>query len=193
MSNPKVYFTSDLHIGHRNILKFTSEWRQGSTVEEHDEWIVDSWNSVVHKKDNVWILGDLLFGGPGTKDVPGQGWDQLKIVKKLNGQKNLILGNHDQMPISAYVDHFNQIKGFMNYKNFWASHAPVHPAELRGRKNIHGHVHHNTIELDDEPDPRYINVCVEANIVRNGTILTEFDWIKENFASVLTENVRASL
>ena len=52
--------------------------------------------------------------------------------------------------------------GLYKYKEFWLSHAPIHPCELRGKRNIHGHVHQNHV-MDEhhKRDNRYINVCVE--------------------------------
>ncbi len=48
------------------------------------------------------------------------------------------------------------MQSLVKYKNFWLSHAPVHPGELSGKKNLHGHTHFELMG-----DPRYINVCVE--------------------------------
>ena len=54
-----TYFISDLHLGHRKILEY-SPARGGKTIDEHDEWLVSQWNSVVrNKKDLVWVLGDI--------------------------------------------------------------------------------------------------------------------------------------
>jgi len=142
----KVYFISDLHIGHKRICEFSGPMRGNCiTVEEHDAWIIEQWNSRVTKHDLVWILGDVCFDK--TK---------LDTLKKLRGSKHLILGNHDEFLVE-YPKYFNKIHGFLKYKGAWLSHAPIHPDELRGKVNIHGHVHHKTV-----PDPRYISVCVEA-------------------------------
>ncbi len=140
----KVYFISDLHLGHRKILEFSPE-RKGSTVDEHDEWIIKTWNSVVTKRDTVFVLGDVAFSRKA-----------LNKVKLLKGNKKLILGNHDQHPIELYMEHFSIAPSLFKYKNFWLSHFPIHPNELRGKHNIHGHSHSKLI-----PDSRYINVCVE--------------------------------
>lgn len=51
---------------------------------------------------------------------------------------------------------FNKVCGFEKYKKSWLSHAPIHPAELWGKINIHGHVHDATI-----PDYNYYNVPLE--------------------------------
>lgn len=144
--NPTVYFISDLHLFHANILKF-SPMRGGHDMETHAEWIVSQINSVCSKRDILYILGDVVFKRGG-----------LEYLKMLNPQIHLILGNHDRFQIDEYLDHgVASIKpGLWAYKGFWLSHAPIHPDELRGRKNVHGHVHDGTI-----PDDRYINVCVE--------------------------------
>lgn len=150
MSN--VFFISDLHLGHKKILEFSPD-RGGTNVEEHSEWLVQNWNSVVGKKDIVWVLGDVCFNK-----------EHLKYLDMMKGIKHLALGNHDEFPISVYQKYFHKIVGITKYKGFWLSHAPVHENELRGKTNIHGHVHHKYIKIgtSDIYDPRYINVCVEA-------------------------------
>lgn len=80
-----IWFSSDLHLGHKRILEFCRKTRRGATVEEHDELLVDSWNSVVDKGDTVYILGDECLG---NRDVG------YKNISRLNGEKHLILGNH---------------------------------------------------------------------------------------------------
>lgn len=157
----QVKFISDLHFGHRNILKFSSEWRKGSTVEEHDEWLLDSINSNVQKRDVLWILGDLAFTREG-----------LQKVKQIRCNVHMCLGNHDTFPMQEYIELGVVRPSIWKYKGYWLSHAPVHPDELRGCKNIHGHVHSETvgrryIDMDTNKehfikDENYINVCVEA-------------------------------
>jgi calcineurin-like phosphoesterase family protein len=56
------------------------------------------------------------------------------IIDELNGRKILIRGNHDNFKIGEYLKHFEDVQGICKYKGFWVSHAPIHPAELRGGK-----------------------------------------------------------
>lgn len=142
---------SDLHIGHKSILKFRKcpkEW----TLDDHDAWIVRAWNKVVGKRDTVYVLGDVCMDK-----------SKLPMLKLMNGNKILIMGNHDQFPLEEYQKYFSKIHAFRRYKGYWLSHAPIHPQELRGRKNIHGHCHDYLIEdpYTGLPDSSYINVCVE--------------------------------
>jgi calcineurin-like phosphoesterase family protein len=144
----KVLFISDLHLGHDNIHKFSAGFRGTCTnVDEHSEYIIDSWNSVVNKHDLVYVNGDVCFNK-----------DYLDQLKRLKGTKHLILGNHDKFSLAEYAKYFNKIHGFMKYKGeAWLSHAPIHAQSLRGLFNIHGHVHQNSLD-----DLRYINISVEA-------------------------------
>jgi calcineurin-like phosphoesterase family protein len=127
--------------------------RGGTTSEEHDEWLREQWNSVVGKNDLVYVLGDI------SMDTEG-----LKKLKRFKAQKHLILGNHDLETAQKYLEYFSVVKGVVSYKGiFWMTHTPIHPQELYGRINLHGHTHANNIlGPDGQPDPNYINCCVEA-------------------------------
>lgn len=144
----KVRFISDLHIGHKQIAEMAGQYRGGvKTMEEHDQWIIDQWNSVVSKHDVVIVLGDVCFDK-----------HKLPLFKKMKGSKHLLLGNHDKFSANSYLPYFDKIIGFQKYKGkAWLSHAPIHHGSLRDKFNIHGHVHHRDVQ-----DHRYINVSVEA-------------------------------
>ncbi|MCP4437526.1 MAG: hypothetical protein GY810_01020 [Aureispira sp.] len=142
-----VYFISDLHLGHKNVLKFEPGSRVGTNVDEHDRWLVDQWNSVVKPRDTVWVLGDVCMDE-----------EKVHYLDEMRGQKHLIIGNHDNLDLSVYQKYFYKIHAMMKYKGFWVTHCPMHPSELWGRKNIHGHIHSAVIE-----DENYINVCVERS------------------------------
>lgn len=142
----RTFFISDLHLGHKNIIKFADGHRQGTTIEEHNEWLVTQWNSVVGKADRVYVLGDVVFGA-----------ENLKYLDRMKGQKFLVRGNHDKNDIQILLKYFNNIYGLLRYKGYWLSHAPIHPSSLRDCFNVHGHVHQHSLD-----DYRYINVSVEA-------------------------------
>lgn len=140
----QVFFISDLHIGHKRILEF-SPMRSGTTIDEHDEWLVTQWNSAVRPKDRVWVLGDVCFN-----------IEKLNYLARMHGRKTLIRGNHDGFHAMEYLKYFDEVLGLHKQYGFWLSHAPIHVAQLRDRPNIHGHMHHHKLD-----DPRYINVSVE--------------------------------
>lgn len=162
----RVFFISDLHFHHKRILEFSAHLRDGDCVIEHNHILVCKWNQTVKKRDLVYVCGDVCM----DRD--------MSILEELNGWKILIRGNHDNYPIREYLKYFEDIQGVCKYKGYWVSHAPIHPAELRGKANIHGHVHSASIRnAYGELDPRYINVCVEAI---NGYPIP-FDHIKSGF------------
>ena len=145
----QAYFISDLHLGHKNILKYSKDERPFATLEEHDQYIIDQINETVLKHDTLYILGDLAFGKEALYHVK-----QLKVQNKV-----LVLGNHDKYSMVEYMAvGFSKIYGVVRYKEFILSHIPVHTCQLEGRynANIHGHLH--TYDVDD---PRYFNVNID--------------------------------
>jgi calcineurin-like phosphoesterase family protein len=80
-----IYFISDTHFGHRNVLRHDD--RPFSSIKEHDQALVENWNSIVKPSDLVYHLGDVFMGcSPGYAK---------EILDSLNGQLYLIEGNHD--------------------------------------------------------------------------------------------------
>lgn len=150
MSN--VYVISDLHLGHKNILKFEPELRFGDNSVEHDHILIERIRSQCsNKRDLLIILGDVCT------DI-----ECMEYLLEIPARKWLIRGNHDNFQMGVYNKYFEKIEGFMRYKRFWLSHCPIHPHELRGKVNIHGHVHRNSIRNGyGELDKNYINACVE--------------------------------
>lgn len=144
----EIFFISDLHLGHAKILEFeSSRMELGKTVEEHNEAIVDNINSVVRPKDTLWVLGDVVFGR-----------ENFSYLKRMNGHKKLVLGNHDQYPTDVYSRYFNTIKGAVKLDDFILTHIPIHETQkFRFKGNIHGHLHSKVL-----PDPFYFNVSCEV-------------------------------
>lgn len=146
----KVFYTSDLHLGHKNIIKYCN--RPVNDIEEMHELIITNWNEVVGKNDLVWVLGDITF-----KNY------YLPLMAKMNGNKKLILGNHDKLKVQEYAKYFSTIRGVAYTNNYILSHFPVHQKQLGGRwkYNLHGHLHEKSMK-----DERYINVCLDYNNMR---------------------------
>ena len=158
----RVYFTSDWHFGHKSILKY----RDFDDIEEHDQMFIDNFNKTVNKRDTVFFLGDIAFTKEGLEKL-----SQLKYCHK----KILYLGNHDTLDITEYQKYFDEIHGIRSYKNFWVSHCPIHPQEMRRRSGcIHGHLHNQHL-----PDKRYFDVSPE----KHGYELVPFDDIKDYFGN----------
>jgi calcineurin-like phosphoesterase family protein len=158
-----IFVISDTHFRHENILTFKDETgafiRPGfANVEEMDEHMIACWNKVVTPSDHVYHLGDVTM-------LRGSGASRIKpLLDRLNGHKRLVMGNHDHMPADWYMQWFEKVKGQNMIDGWLMTHYPVHPASLgRAKANVHGHIHERRVLLSPHhPDPRYINVSVEA-------------------------------
>jgi calcineurin-like phosphoesterase family protein len=157
MSNRFVI--SDTHFGHTNSwAKFKradgTPLRAFESTEEMDETMVSRWNAVVNQRDTVYHCGDVVINRKS-----------LQIIKRLNGRKILIRGNHDIFRDEDYREvGFEQIHGVRVFTDqFILSHIPLHPDSVseRFRVNVHGHLHSHEVMLNEEIDPRYICVSVE--------------------------------
>jgi len=151
MNIPKVWLISDSHFYHGNIIKYCH--RPYKTVEEMNIDIIQKWNSVVGKDDTVWHLGDFAFFRKNDTDKI------KKIIAKLNGNINLLLGNHDRHVCNNLLFWYNLgfkkvwDKPFLFMDNYIFSHEPLitkngidlsyHPK----LKNIFGHVHNSNADF----------------------------------------------
>lgn len=160
------FVISDTHFGHDNIIKFTDSngiriRPEFNSIEEMNETIIDRWNKTVTNRDFVYHGGDICFNS-----------QQLhSIMPRLNGQKTLILGNHDKLRPDEYLKYFKDISSAIFIKSdpqLMICHYPVHiDTNLPLRKIcVHGHIHEKQICIEDEfgekiPDKRYVNVSVE--------------------------------
>lgn len=79
------WFTADLHLGHKNIIKPDYCDRPFATIEENDLELARRWDAVVKPEDEVYILGDLCFNVRQAE----------AFLENRPGQKIMIWGNHD--------------------------------------------------------------------------------------------------
>lgn len=101
-----TFYTSDLHFEHKHIVEYTDR-KQVVTQAKHTEWLIELWNQQVQKGDLVYILGDLFFCGPEQAG---------KIMKRLNGTKAVIKGNHDRTQVLDAMLEANLISSWTPYK-----------------------------------------------------------------------------
>lgn len=163
-----VFFTSDLHFGHR----FVAGIRGFGTIGEHDEAIRENWIKTVGKKDQVWVLGDIAVSSPDSA---------LWILQGLPGTKHLIAGNHDgchpmfrdsHKKQARYLTAFESVQAFARRRiageEVLLSHFPYEKdrGEPRytqyrlmneGRWLLHGHTHGDERRVGKE-----IHVGVDA-------------------------------
>lgn len=149
---PELFTISDLHLGHKNILKFKTLngalLRPFHDIPEMHATIIIEWNRVVGPKDKVYVLGDVCM----VKHY-------MCLFDALNGKKALIRGNHDSFSLATYRRYFYEVYGVRQIDGVWFTHVPMHPMsvhEPRVKGNAHGHLHSNTVGHH-----KWRNVCVE--------------------------------
>lgn len=150
LNNQNVFFTSDLHFGHKNMVRALSSWsdlenstRDFKSVEEMNKKIIDNINSVVGLNDFLFILGDVAFGNDS----------QLDCLQDINCKNlYLVFGNHDgkiRNNVNFVQHRFISMDEIINLTvdkhNFVLFHYPMVEWEgfHKGHIHLYGHVHSN--------------------------------------------------
>lgn len=148
----KTFLIADTHFGDEAIIRY--EGRPFANTAEMDEYLIQKWNEAVTAEDRVFLLGDICF------------YDEEKtreIIGRLNGQKLMIMGNHDRFRSAeqwrdcgfSFVSEWPIL--FENW--FIFSHEPLYMNKNMPYANIFGHVHGNPQYYD--ASRQSCCVCVE--------------------------------
>ena len=137
----EVFFWSDTHFNHRGILEYCT--RPWADVRRMNEGLIDRWNSVVGQRDIIHLLGDFAF----SPRPEGMNLDAL--FASLNGQKHLVVGNHDEKNPAVLRLPWRSVEKIKVVK--WegmTAHVCHYPLESwsgarKGRLMLHGHCHGN--------------------------------------------------
>lgn len=166
----KLFIISDEHYYHSRIIEYEDRPFTGiylykymfyNPVIEMNETIINNYNTLVSNSDIVIHLGDFCFGGVDLVQP---------IANRLNGQKILIMGNHDRKRTPTWFHRMGFIKVFkkpIHLDNIILSHKPIVPEILKqtNKINFHGHIHNNIhynefLENSSIPE-KYVNFAVE--------------------------------
>jgi calcineurin-like phosphoesterase family protein len=132
-----IYFTSDLHLDHANVIKFCD--RPFAHVDQMNSALIKNWNGIVAPNDDVWVNGDFCFGD----------FDKWQMYcNMLKGNKFLIRGNHDRLQdgqiikagFSAVYD-LHVLKH--NHQKYVLCHYAMRtwPSSHKGSFHLYGHSH----------------------------------------------------
>lgn len=173
-----IYFTSDLHLGHLAIINMQN--RPFKDVNEMNKTLINNYNSCVKNNDVCYILGDISH----HLEVE----ETNEIIKKLNGKKILIKGNHDKAYDEALFDgvydlfstslsigNYNRLFVMMHYPMLSWSRANA------GSIHLHGHIHSDgsyNAKNRDKHILRY-DVGVDANNYYPVSVAQVFDYLKD--------------
>ena len=151
----KLYI-SDLHLGHINVTKAGKDFdnRGFKDLDEMHDMITKKWNAVVTNADHIYILGDICWR------VSNDNIDYYKkLLNNLNGNKHLILGNHDKFINNRFKKLFEEVVPYKEVndevngtnKRVILSHyyIPFYNHHYRNAIMLHGHSH-NSAESEME-------------------------------------------
>lgn len=187
----KIWFTSDSHYGHKNIVRGTTEWtidqrqlasgnvlgvRDFDTVEEMNQRLIDNFNSLIPEDGILFHLGDWSFGG--EQNIP-KFRNELK-VKEIH----LITGNHDCFEERGNWDHiFTTRQKYLELEVgkmvFCLFHFPIASWNgiRKGWFHLHGHQHW---QGDNRfGNGRMMDVGVDGNDLKPYKLTDIFDLLKD--------------
>lgn len=170
----RIFFSSDTHFKHKNIVSGISNWESGTrdfqTQEEHDQTIIDNFNNTVGENDILYFLGDFAFGS-FNKTESFSVLNHIREFREKIKCKNIhfIVGNHDEPIYNDEVfpdtnepvrNLFSSVNRILDLKitirkpnqkkrklTFVLSHYPMRSWDLMYQNSImlYGHTH-NTLD-----------------------------------------------
>ena len=153
-------YIADLHFGHQNILALDK--RPFASLDEMHEALIDRWNGVVKPGDTTYILGDFCWGKAPM-------WNDL--LPRLNGNKVLILGNHDLKEMKADLRReFQDVKAYKEITDGGRKVILCHYPILFYKRDysekvymLHGHIHMTSEEVMLEQFKRKVRLFTKEN------------------------------
>jgi len=119
-----IYFSSDYHLGHFNIIQYCN--RPFQDVEEMDATIIENHNNIVKKDDTFIHIGDFCWH------------DKFEEYRKqLQGNIIFLSGNHDDL--ANNYPYIERLYMYILGKHIHLVHDPEN-YDL-GMLNLVGHVH----------------------------------------------------
>lgn len=134
-----IWFTSDTHYGHENVIRFCNRPFVDSVHMENA--LVGAHNAVVKPDDIVYHLGDFIWSPKAAE------WD--RILDQLHGRFRVIRGNHDLPLRRGMFGHrkIDWVRDFSEEKidgiKVVLCHYPIASwnGARKGSFHLHGHCH----------------------------------------------------
>lgn len=164
--------------------------KDAEDIKGHDAWIKEMWLNTTKRGDHVYVLGDFIMS---NKDYAIK---YLHSLKSKGCNIHLIVGNHDKatenmsnmfnsIDLLKVVDFKKTAFPFIQEETFPCvmCHYPMKswPRKHHGAVNLYGHVHANSLWIDDDPYDLCLNVGLDAPFSNYGLIPLEkiYDWYKK--------------
>ena len=171
-----IFYTSDLHLGHANIIRHCN--RPFASVEDMDEALIGNWNAKLTDGDTVHILGDLMF----RNSCPSE-----EYLSRLKGKKHLVVGNHDKawmkkVDLSRWFESVEMMRFFTDgQRKITECHYPMMSWPFANHDGwmVYGHIHENT-NMDYWPMIAQNDHMLNAGVDINGFEPVTFEEMQQN-------------
>lgn len=176
-----IFFISDLHFGHENVIPLCN--RPFDSIEEMDESLIREWNKVVHRNDQVYIVGDIMFRSAKSPEY---------YLERLKGEKHLIIGNHDKSWMNKVdlTKYFKSVQWMtvINTGKGKATLCHFPTLDYEGKYMIHGHIHAKADKLEYWDFLKSHETILNAGVDVNGYKPVSIDELIENNIRFKAEN-----
>jgi len=170
------YFTSDWHLGHKDILY--ADERPFQSLFDMKQIISQNINNCVSEYDILYVIGDVAYRTNNQKEMIAEFLNTLNV-----GRKILIMGNHDQMTFDDYIDcGFESVHSSLEVTeenvSYILRHDPSAAGCFRSLNWICGHVHRSYIKCNNVVNVgccawnyKPVSMTEINNTIRNGEML----------------------
>ena len=185
INESKIWFSSDLHLGHTNICKGVSKWenkencRPFNTIDEMNTCIINNINSLVEQNDYLFLLGDTLMGKK----------NYISFLKRITCKNVFLLrGNHCNknklQNITNYLGDYIEL--YINKQLVICSHYPLLSFRdmNKGSIMLYGHCH-GGISKSKHLVAKYYNNLKTLDVGIDNAYRIYGDYIPFNYSDIL--------
>lgn len=176
-----IWVTADMHFNHKLI----AELRGFQSTKEMDEILLENWNKAVKPGDEIYHLGDFIFG---KADVI------KKYRAKLNGKLHIVLGGHDyKNGIHKLGNLFSSVSDLKTIKYFHKRIILCHysmrvwPGSHHNTYHLFGHSHGGLDGLNTGKSFDIGVDCWDYKPVHIDEIMEKFETLPDNFNLIKKE------
>lgn len=168
-----TWFSADHHFFHDNIIHKIKLRTQFSGLKRMHSYMIEKHNTYVKPEDTCYFVGDIamLRKDKIMKLHP--------ILDQLNGNKHLVLGNHDEGKPFTYVkmgfDSVHTALILPEDNKFVLAHDPANSVVDRSKAWIVGHVHKLFTRV--------------GNCINVGVDVWDFEPVSLDLVKEMTQNV----
>ncbi len=135
-----IFYIADTHFGDERVMRLAR--RPYDSLTEMNEALISNWNNAVSPQDTVYIVGDFAIDD-----------ENAQVIERLNGEKHLILGNHDKALTEKALKAFASVNTILtitdNGRSVCLCHYPLMSYEnsIYGGYQVFGHIHNNERDI----------------------------------------------